>query len=95
MNLQREQNNRFDRNDILVKIPRMFQMAENERDNECQARTGIVPLWQMAGQTVAHVPANLCPAFNILQERGLLLQTIAVNTIGRAQQSVNPPVWAR
>ena len=60
LNLQREPHNRFDRNAIVVKLPRLVQMTENEHDMECQARGGIVPLRQLAGQTVEHVPANLC-----------------------------------
>ncbi len=93
LQLEREPNNRYNRNAILVKLPRLVEMPEHVRDMEWIGEA--LPVRQLAGRTIGHVPANLCRTFNMLQERGYLLQPITANAVGRAQHTVIPPVWAR
>ncbi len=71
-------------------------MPQHVQVLQCHTRAGIRPLREMASRTVGHVPANLCRVLTlIIEDRGLLLEPITANTVGRAQQTVHPPGWER
>lgn len=80
LNVQREENNRYDPNAMKVLMPPLDQIPERLHGDSTRPGGARFPIAQtvarIAGRQVGRVPANLCKAFNLLLQRDLLVGDI-------------------
>ncbi|VDI56325.1 Hypothetical predicted protein [Mytilus galloprovincialis] len=93
LNIEIENNNRYDENAVLVKIPDLVDLPEHVLD-QLPEGSNQRPLRQLAGRPVGRVPANVCKAFKQLLQTQMAKKVICRYT-GMAAPSRNPPSHQR
>ena len=93
MDLIPEENNSYDPNAVIVKMPPLGQIAQTcyslmNKEEEQRIKS-------LAGNVVGRVPANLCGAFRKIMETDYLLEDIRCEYNGIVSDSVNPPKYQK
>ena len=95
LNVHREADNPYDPYAMRVTIPQITDIPEEARHWQCRYQNGVRAMRDLAGETVGHVPANLCKALSILKGSRLITGDIKATITGEAHPSQQPPVQQR
>ena len=74
LNVHKEADNPYGPYAIRVTIPQITDMPEEARPWQCRYQNDVRAMHDLAGETVGHVPANLCKALSIFIKGSGLIQ---------------------
>ena len=93
MDLVPEENNSFDPNAVVVRMPSLEQIDQTSFNLMTKEEEQRVK--NSAGNVIGRVPANLCRAFREIMEKDWLLEDIKCQYNGIVRDSVNPPKYQK